>query len=418
MLATAAFQISTPAVDDDGFEKLLALLVAPKEDMILKNRKRDAQVGVDIKQAEATDTVQTSIPAACGSTKLEKLTVARFKTRLCQSWEDTGKCDYEMKSGKTCTFAHGRKELRSSTYVTSNNFGAEELSFFSSLSIEMQKGNAWSGMIQKSEEIEAEWTYVSRSSCSKIANVASAHFASKTNLANNVKKTLSVSASQGNSMPHGKEETAVAFWKHLLTTSSKSKWKVLRDRDKFSKEFAEWKSLEKNSGRMHCGSTSEILFALSRKKILSCNSDTVFLHTQVVTPHHSTFHLSGAAKDSHTDYEISGGAMDKDTVASSLDTLVPATDMSGTDIPHAKESAQTDTDTYSHTQIRGTMSTWTQDEVVRFFKRCTFTVDGVISGSVDGHTLCMLLEDEVVCVCVCACARVCVRVFLCVCFCL
>ena len=35
-----------------------------------------------------------------------------FKTQLCKAWQETGRCDYELKSGKPCTFAHGTSELR------------------------------------------------------------------------------------------------------------------------------------------------------------------------------------------------------------------------------------------------------------------------------------------------------------------
>ena len=35
-----------------------------------------------------------------------------LKTQLCKTWQETGRCDYELKSGKPCTFAHGTSELR------------------------------------------------------------------------------------------------------------------------------------------------------------------------------------------------------------------------------------------------------------------------------------------------------------------
>ena len=41
-------------------------------------------------------------------TKIDPL----YKTMLCQSWMKTGKCDYEIQSGKRCSFAHGLTDLQ------------------------------------------------------------------------------------------------------------------------------------------------------------------------------------------------------------------------------------------------------------------------------------------------------------------
>jgi len=41
-------------------------------------------------------------------TKIDPL----YKTKLCQSWMTTGKCDYEIQSGKRCSFAHGLSDLQ------------------------------------------------------------------------------------------------------------------------------------------------------------------------------------------------------------------------------------------------------------------------------------------------------------------